>query len=228
MPVTARLLPVDVRDDYWTERFAHAMGSTAHVVIGDAPDGLLDWAVDELERLEQCWSRFRADSELSQLNATAGEWVDVSASMLLALTCAADLFRATAGRFDPTIIGALEQAGYDRTFAAVAPVADGEPGGEQVPSSVPGWAGIAIDEPGMRVRLPAGTRIDLGGVGKGLAADLVAAGSSSAARVPRWPVSVATCAPAANPPRAGGRSRCCIRATTPSSRSSTRSTTARS
>src|SRR5882762_1423038 len=96
------------------------MGSEAHIVVGDAPDGVADWAAAELERLEQCWSRFRSDSELVHLNSRAGEWVDVSASMLLVLTCAADLHRATAGRFDPTIIDALEAAGYDRTFELVA------------------------------------------------------------------------------------------------------------
>ena len=73
------------RDGYWSERRRRAMGSTAHVVVGDAPDGVVDWAFGELERLEQCWSRFRADSELARLNARTGEWIDVSTSMLLAL-----------------------------------------------------------------------------------------------------------------------------------------------
>ena len=34
-------------------------GSEAHIVVGDEPDGVIDWACAELERLEQCWSRFR-------------------------------------------------------------------------------------------------------------------------------------------------------------------------
>jgi len=163
---------IDTRDGYWSERLAHAMGSGAHVVAGDAPAGVVDWAVDELERLEQCWSRFRPDSELSRLNASPGSWTEVSASMLLALTCAADLHRATAGRFDPTVLDALERAGYDRTFEAVAPAADAAPSAPPVP----GLARVEIDEERSRVLLPAGTRLDLGGVGKGLAADLLARG----------------------------------------------------
>ncbi len=163
---------LDTRDAYWTERLSRAMGSIAHVVVGDAPDGVVEWAIGELERLEQCWSRFRPDSELSHLNAAGGAWTEVSTTLLLALTCAADLHRATAGRFDPTILDALESTGYDRTFELVA--VHHEVDAPRAP--VPGFAPVEVDEERSRVRLPPGTRLDLGGLGKGLAADLVARG----------------------------------------------------
>jgi thiamine biosynthesis lipoprotein len=162
-------------DAYWTERRVHAMGSDAHIVAGDAPAGVVDWAVAELERLEQCWSRFRPDSELTLLNATAGAWTGVGRDLLLALTCAADLHRATAGRFDPTILDALERAGYDRTFELVRDGLDADAPAAAL-RSAPGFAAVDIDTDNARVRIPAGTRIDLGGVGKGLAADLIARG----------------------------------------------------
>jgi thiamine biosynthesis lipoprotein len=165
---------LDAGDPYWSPRTARAMGSRAELVVGDAPSGVVDWALTELERLEQCWSRFRPDSELSRLNTAAcdGAWTDVSASMLLALTCALDLHYLTAGRFDPTVLDALERAGYDRTFELVPPELQGA--FRAIPA--PGFAPVEIDEERSRVRLPPGTRIDLGGVGKGLAADLVARG----------------------------------------------------
>jgi thiamine biosynthesis lipoprotein len=148
------------------------MGSGAHVLLGDAPDGAADWAVDELERLEQCWSRFRTDSELSRLNANPGAWCEVSAPMLLALQCAQELHVATSGIFDPTVIDALERAGYDRTFELVHDSDDPVP----ATARVPGFGAVEIDEEQSRVRVPIGTRIDLGGLGKGLAADLIARG----------------------------------------------------
>jgi thiamine biosynthesis lipoprotein len=159
---------------YWTERRGRAMGSDVHVVCGDAPDGVVDWALAEIGRLEQCWSRFRPDSELSRLNARAGTWVRVSAPMMLALTCAADLHRATGGRFDPTVHDALVAAGYDRSFELVA--ADASAAQPLVPVAAPGFDGVEIDTGGACVRVPPGVRLDLGGVGKGLAADLVARG----------------------------------------------------
>ena len=166
----------DGRPAYWSERYAHAMGSPAHIVAGDAPDGVVDWAVGELERLEQCWSRFRSDSELARVNARSGEWTDVGAALLLAMTCAADLSRATEGRFDPTIIDALERSGYDRTFDDVLPDTDAIVPRVANDTNRANFAAVEIDAEHSRVRLPAGTRIDLGGVGKGLAADLVTRG----------------------------------------------------
>jgi thiamine biosynthesis lipoprotein len=162
-------------DGYWTECRVRAMGSTAHVVLGDAPPDLGEWAVAEIERLEQCWSRFRTDSELARLHAGAGDWVPVSAPMLLALMCAADLHTVTGGRFDPTIREALERAGYDRSFECVGSAADGETMREGL-AAAPGFARVEIDADESRVRVVPGVRIDLGGVGKGLAADLVSRG----------------------------------------------------
>jgi thiamine biosynthesis lipoprotein len=164
-------VPLTLTDEYWTERRGRAMGSGVHIVAGDAPANVLDWAIDELERLEQCWSRFRSDSELTRLNASAGAWTQVSNPMLLALTCAADLVTATRGRFDPTIIDALERAGYDRTFELVTDHDD-----DVDARCAPGFAGVEVDSEASRVRLPPRTRLDLGGIGKGLAADLIARG----------------------------------------------------
>jgi thiamine biosynthesis lipoprotein len=149
------------------------MGCAAHVVLGDAPSGLGEWALAELERLEQCWSRFRDDSELARLHRARGEWMPVGNEMLLAFTCAADLHRATGGRFDPTIRRVLEDSGYDRTFEAVR--ATGE--SAFAPTTVEGFARVDVDADESRVRIPAGVRVDLGGIGKGLAADLIARGA---------------------------------------------------
>ncbi len=167
-------LRLELGGDYWTERRVHAMGSRAHLVLGDAPPGLAEWALGELERLEQCWSRFRPDSELAHLHRQAGTWTKVSETLLRALTCAAELHRVTDGRFDPTILVVLEDAGYDRSFELVVPRDDDA---RVIPQRVaPGFARVDIDVDASCVRLPRGVRLDLGGVGKGLAADLVARG----------------------------------------------------
>ena len=54
----------------------------------ERPD-LLGLALAELERLEQCWSRFRSDSELSRLNASAGEWTAVGSRPCARTECRA-------------------------------------------------------------------------------------------------------------------------------------------
>jgi thiamine biosynthesis lipoprotein len=158
---------------HWVERRVPAMGSEAHLIAGDAGDELVDWAVAELERLEQAWSRFRPDGALAKMHAQPGEWVEVGHALLLAMTCAQDLFHATDGAFDPTVRDALERAGYDRTFTAIL---HDDANAVEPAHPAPGFGAVEIDVDRSAVRLPAGVHIDLGGVGKGLAADLVARG----------------------------------------------------
>jgi thiamine biosynthesis lipoprotein len=158
---------------HWHERRFHAMGSPAHLIAGGAHEPLVQWAVDEVERLEQCWSRFRPTSEVSQLMANAGEWVPVSADLLEVLVRARSLWKSTAGAFDPTVLPALRTLGYDRTFRAVAPKGIAA---ELPPGPAPGFGAVEIDDDARAIRLAPGTGLDFGGIGKGLAADLLVEG----------------------------------------------------
>lgn len=149
------------------------MGTTATVIAGDASTALLEWATNELERFEQSWSRFRAGSDLTAANATANEWTPITPLLAIALERAARLWKATGGAFDPTILRSLEAAGYDRSFEKV--VRD-DPTATIASAVTPGFEHVELDVPGLRLRLRDGARLDLGGVGKGLAADLLAEG----------------------------------------------------
>jgi thiamine biosynthesis lipoprotein len=154
-------------------RFA-AMGSTAEVqIVGDGGVDLADWARARIEQLEASWSRFRQDSELNRICRLAGAGpVLVSAEMVEAISCALQLWYVTNGRFDATIRTALEACGYDQTFRQVAPT------GPPVPVCIatPGCDGVRLDRDRATVTLPANVQLDLGGIGKGLAADLIATG----------------------------------------------------
>lgn len=162
-----------------------AMGSTVEVFALDADERVLDWARVELAALEASWTRFDPASELCQLNASAGSGpVVVSIPLLDAIDASLRLWRATDGCFDPTTLAALEALGYDSSFDMVRarPVTRTAvvPSGEPAPvSSGPGLLsalGIVVDHERQTVQLPAGVRLDLGGVGKGLAADRIAVG----------------------------------------------------
>jgi thiamine biosynthesis lipoprotein len=158
-----------------------ALGSEClvRVVVGDDdPSGpaLLAGAVAQLADLEARWSRFRPDSELSTINANAGAPVFTSVDTATVVAMAVEAWRVTDGLFDPTVHDALVASGYDRTFDELEP--EGAAAGESasdpsVAVAVPGPAGIEVDERVGLVVLPPGCRIDLGGIGKGRAADLV-------------------------------------------------------
>jgi thiamine biosynthesis lipoprotein len=172
-----------------------AMGTEIALFVDEpTDDDAFDTAESEFHRLEALLSRFRPDSELSQLNAEGH--IDAGPDLLQVVALALDARDRTAGRFDPTVHDALVAAGYDRSFELV--VRDGV----KAVGSMPAGGGVRID--GARVSLDRGVRIDLGGIGKGYAAEraaellatagpcLVDAGGDIATRGGAWPVGVET------------------------------------
>ena len=148
------------------------MGSDAHVVVHGQPE-LAELARELIDALEVRWSRFLPDSEISRLNRRAGTWTELSGPTVELVARAVEGWEATEGHFDPTVLGDVVRAGYDRTFEELAGLAEGR----VAPLSTldRGAGGIVVDREAGRVYLPAGVGFDPGGLGKGLAADLVAA-----------------------------------------------------
>ncbi len=138
------------------------MGCDVVVAGGSAPERR---QVAELfaER-DRVFSRFRDDSELSRVNAGAGNWVTVSPLFAEVLRVALQLAEQTAGLLDPTLGAAIESAGYTRDFELLAPD-PAAPG----PSAPGRWRAIRLL--GRRVHAPAGVRLDLNGVVKALTVD---------------------------------------------------------
>ncbi|MCB0112838.1 MAG: FAD:protein FMN transferase [Caldilineaceae bacterium] len=135
----------------------------------------------QLGAVEDCFaavednlSRFRPHSELSRLNAAAGKGpVPVSSQLFTLLSLALDHARASGGIFDPTVLNAMQRAGYDRSFEQVtaegattsSPVAKQDNGG---------WRRVVLDPRSHTVTLPADMGIDLGGIAKGWTVDQTA------------------------------------------------------
>lgn len=146
------------------------MGTEAHVVVvGGDERRLAASARLRLDDLERRWSRFLPDSEVSRLNRRPGRPVVVSPETFSLVARSVDAWHGTAGRFDPTVLPAMLAAGYDRDFAEVSQ-APGPPG---LTRPSPGCGGIRLDPAVEAVWLPAGAAFDPGGIGKGLAADIV-------------------------------------------------------
>jgi thiamine biosynthesis lipoprotein len=151
------------------------MGTQVELLAVGAPDGALTAARRRLAQLEARWSRFHPDSELSTLNRAAGRPVTVSPETLTLLALAVLGWQTTGGRFDPTVLDALEAAGYDRSFDQLPAARHGADGTRPAPGPAPGLAGIRIDAQAGTVTLPPGVRLDPGGIAKGYAADLLCA-----------------------------------------------------
>jgi thiamine biosynthesis lipoprotein len=149
------------------------MGSTAHVLVLGGPAGVIDQARARIAELEARWSRFRPDSEVSELNRTPGRLVLVSVDTFLLVERAVTAWGLTGGRFDPTVLRAVRAAGYDRSFDQLD--ADVPNAASESRAPAPGCEGIELWPELTGVWLPPGVELDPGGIGKGLAADLVTA-----------------------------------------------------
>jgi thiamine biosynthesis lipoprotein len=161
-----------------------ALGSTALVRV------LLPWELEPavacvkrmLDDFDRACSRFREDSELSRVNARAGRPVAVSALLLDAVELALRGAALTGGRLDPCLGRPLEQAGYDRDWELI-----GEPTGraEAMPEQLiarrrEAWREVRVDRAAGTLRIPAGTKLDLGATAKALAADRACAAAQCA------------------------------------------------
>jgi thiamine biosynthesis lipoprotein len=158
------------------------MNCTASVIVtvggpehgeSPCPERAVDLArrgVARLSQLEQRWSRFLPTSEISGLNAAGGQARIASPDTVRLVEALVQAWHATSGGFDPTLLPTLVELGYAasrddatlRTSLAPDTARQGQP--EQ----------ILIDAGSGWIQLPHGTALDPGGLGKGLAADIVA------------------------------------------------------
>ena len=159
---------------------ARLMGCDTTVM---APAGYADQALTRLRTLESYWSRFRSDSDVSRLNAAAGRPVAIHRDTHVLLHRLALAHRLTDGAFDPTLLGTIVGLGYDASVDDRTSRTSLHPSARH--SADPSQVLIAEIDGATTAMLPPGTAIDPGGLGKGLAADivvaeLVAAGASGA------------------------------------------------
>ena len=151
-----------------------ALGTTAEVTTLDplALSEAIDVLERELDAIDRACSRFRADSEISLLAASGGEWTPASRLLRRALALAVTAAESTRGAVDPTVGSSMRGLGWDADFRVV--VSRREPAHiDLVPAG--GWERIEIDDARGRVRVPTDVEIDLGATAKALAADGAAA-----------------------------------------------------
>jgi FAD:protein FMN transferase len=173
------LIPVTRVDESF-----HALGSPVRIAaVAPGARGLLVRARDELRAFEACASRFRPDSELCALNADPRAVVPASARLREAVAAALWAADRSGGLVDPCLLDALEDAGYRHSFVGGAAPGACSPGVARParPHPAARWRDVRIDHGRGTIARPPGFRLDLGGSGKGHAADLVARLLSAAA-----------------------------------------------
>lgn len=166
------------------ERRLDLFGTSVRLLVGaparSGPASELATAAAEalLRRHQQALTRFDRDSELSRLNADRAPARVVSELLAGAIAAALWAAERSGGLVDPTLVGAIENAGYARSRIGAEPeslrdallaVAFRRPAG---PAAAAAWRDVSLT--GTEVRRTPGLLLDLGGTAKGLAADRAA------------------------------------------------------
>jgi thiamine biosynthesis lipoprotein len=165
-----------------------AMGGRARLILvdrapGDTPSPRLRHAAAGaralLAELEARWTRFAATSDLARLNADPRAVVPAHEHVRALVRAGAWAGRASGGLVDITLGDAIVAAGYaghwaGETAPLPAALAAAPPRAPAAPHPAARWHGLGVDGRAGTVCRPLGAALDSGGIGKGLAADLVA------------------------------------------------------
>jgi thiamine biosynthesis lipoprotein len=144
----------------WTFR---AMGADWRIHHGGRVGGDdAQAAADAVAADERLWSRFQATSDVARISHGAGTAVHVDPATLDIVEAARDWSLRTDGLFQPLLADALRAWGYRGAVGDDAPTA--------APAIAAPQGEILISRRSGTVTIPAGTSLDLGGIGKSWAA----------------------------------------------------------
>ncbi|WP_280803244.1 FAD:protein FMN transferase [Aurantimicrobium minutum] len=136
-------------------------------LVGGSEQLLTDcWALAEM--CEELWSRFLPDSDISRINWSEGAPVQIAplTRQLIAAMIAGHAL--SEGTYDPTLLPLVIKAGYTSSATDASRVTT-LPASAQAPGHLE-----AISFSDTEVVVPRGTTLDPGGMGKGVAADVIA------------------------------------------------------
>ncbi len=169
------------------ERQFRAMGSMIRLLIAPSadrsvlpPGAMAVVAQTWLVRFEHTLSRFMEDSELSQLNRDPREQVPATPLMREAVHAALWAAERSGGLVDPTLAREVVDAGYATSRAGLRPaplsdaLAEAPPRRPAGPRADSAWRSFQVLDDSGSLRRPPGVMLDAGGIGKGLAADMLA------------------------------------------------------
>ncbi len=136
-------------------------------VLGSDGESLAQQCENEINELESVLSRTRGDTDIAKLNAADGAPVTLSDEGAKLLSTALELSAATNGAYDPTVAPLTDLSG-----ASAPSISRYRRRATLMLRQTVGTQHVHVS--GDSVQLDGGSRIDLGGIAKGYAADLCA------------------------------------------------------
>lgn len=145
-----------------------AMGVSCRIeIVAPNCHEIVQECIDELHQLEQLWSRFIPTSDITQLNNALGCPVTVHPRTTLLIQYMKTACDATNEAFNPTRLPEQIERGDDQSLQSANRTV--------IPSDAHSFSSMDEVEilDGATVQLPPKMTLDAGGIGKGLAADIL-------------------------------------------------------
>lgn len=144
---------------------------SVRLVAASVPQGLFAGIKAVLDRVVAQMSTWEPASDLSRFNAApGGSWHALPEDLFTVMAHALAIAEDSGGAFDPTIGPAVDLWGFgpegNRAVAAPADI--------DAAMARCGWRRLLLDHNGRRAFQPGGLQVDLSGIAKGFAVDLVA------------------------------------------------------
>ena len=146
-----------------------AMGTKFFCILVGADEEICDAIYSLANELESKWSRFIPDSEVMLLNNNPDEMHEVSDATLRLVNEMKLGFELTQGLYSANVLSELIDLGFARSRSN--------------PENITNWnaksktsanlSDVVVDLEAKSVSVPSGVALDPGGIGKGLAADLI-------------------------------------------------------
>jgi thiamine biosynthesis lipoprotein len=146
-----------------------AMGTSFFCVLVGADESICDAIYSLANELESKWSRYIPDSEVMLLNNNPDVMYEVSDATLRLVSEMKLGFELTQGLYSANILGELIDLGFARSRSNPANVTNWETHAK-TSADLPD---VVINLEEKSVSVPIGVALDAGGIGKGLAADLM-------------------------------------------------------
>ncbi|PYU20930.1 MAG: FAD:protein FMN transferase [Acidobacteria bacterium] len=147
----------------------HVVGHEGDPGPAERSEKAVDRAFEWFCRVEECCTRFEAQSEVMQLTTRVGAPVRVSAILYEAVQFALAVAEESDGAFDPTVGYAMEERGFNREYRTGKTIRTALDFSGSV-----NYRDVRLDADRKTITLLRPLILDLGAVAKGLAVDLAA------------------------------------------------------
>ncbi len=165
--------PAPTTPPHFVARAGEAMGTTVEIKVWTSDDDAARAAIgagfDEIARIERLMTTWREDSDISRVNAAAGQHpVEVSPETLECVGRSLEFSRRSGGAFDVTFYALHGLWKFDQDLEAKLP----DPAEVKKRIKLIDWRKVVIDAGKHTIFLKeAGMRMNLGGIAKGYAVD---------------------------------------------------------